>query len=281
MKEITGSPFDFIGAWDFVLMGLGIFLRLLRSLQLKAKKHPEDFSFSKYFDAKHFIRWSIHVVVAVIAILALPQLFIHFVQPKYFEELTFWALGGSAVIGFAGYDIVRLVEQISIPILKKFGASGLMIILLSSLISTSCIGTKSGRDKRRALRKIEKAKKLAPEFFVNDTTLKVVTLTVPEYHTDTIVKIEHHDTTVVINNDRMTVKIVRDTIKERFYVEGTCKEVAVSDTVLMVSEKIRKPTYAEQIEMFGPGLALIIILFICGIIFFTYRLDKKLSKIQA
>lgn len=281
MKEFTGSPLDFISAWDFVLLGLGIFLRLLRSLQIKAKDHPEDFSIKRYFDAKHLIRWSIHTVVAIIAILALPQLFIQFIQPKYIEELTFWALGGSAIIGFTGYDIVRAIEQISIPLLKRFGVTGLMVILSISLVSTSCIGTKSGRDKRRALRKIEKAKKLAPEFFVNDTTLKVVSVTVPEYHTDTIVKIEHHDTTVVINNDRMTVKILRDTIRESYYVEGTCKETVVNDTVRFITEKIRSPTYAEQIEMFGPGLTILALALIAGVAYTTYRTKKILERLKA
>lgn len=271
MEDIQNNPLSFIGFWDLVLLILGVYLRLLRSINLKLKEYKSSFSLKKYFDNKHIIRWLIHLTVAIIALLSLPQVFVYFIQPKYFDGLTFWALAGSPIIGFLGYDLVKFLEKISIPILKKIGVTSVVLVFLVSI--SSCSALDSGRDQRRALKRIEKARQLYPDYFetkVIDTTINVV---IEEHITDTVVILEHHDTVKVINNERMTVRVVHDTITREFYVEGTCKSDTIYKELTFQTEAIREPTLFEKFQMsVGPAFLFLILV---ALLLFAKWLFKK------
>ena len=113
------DPLDYICVWDFILMGLGFVLRLMKSMNGHYKTKRLDFDWRKYFDFKHVTRWTTHLISSLIALLTLPELFVNYIQPKYFDWVVEWTIFGSAVIGFIGYDIVVLLEKIYKTSIKR------------------------------------------------------------------------------------------------------------------------------------------------------------------
>ena len=79
----------------------------------------EKFDYKLYFDSKHLIRWLIHLISAILGIIILPEVFILYVYKKYNIGLTDWALLGSGIVGFVGYDLIRITEKIFLAILSK------------------------------------------------------------------------------------------------------------------------------------------------------------------
>lgn len=122
-KSAEHSPFNYLGTWDFVVVFLAVFLRFLVSTNIKQYKveevKGEKFDYKRYFDVKHLIRWAIHLITAVLGIIILPEVFILYVNKKYNIGLTDWALLGSGVVGFVGYDLIRVTEKILLLILSK------------------------------------------------------------------------------------------------------------------------------------------------------------------
>jgi uncharacterized membrane protein YhaH (DUF805 family) len=122
-KNAELSPMSYVGTWDFVVVFMAVFLRFLVSTNLKQYKieneKGESFDYSKYLDSKHLIRWAIHLITALIGIIILPEIFILYVYKKYDIGLTDWALMGSFIIGFVGYDMIRIGEKIIVLILGK------------------------------------------------------------------------------------------------------------------------------------------------------------------
>ena len=122
-KSAEHSPFNYLGTWDFVVVFLAVFLRFLVSTNIKQYKveevKGEKFDYKRYFDTKHLIRWAIHLITAVLGIIILPEVFILYVNKKYNIGLTDWALLGSGVVGFVGYDLIRVTEKILLLILSK------------------------------------------------------------------------------------------------------------------------------------------------------------------
>ena len=118
------DPFSHVGSWDFVIVFLAILLRFvivakrkIRSLEAKSK----EFDINQYFDFKHIVRWIAHTCTALIGILVFPEIFVHYIQPRYFDGLDIWTLFGSGVIGYAGYDVIRVIEKLSLSVMEKFG----------------------------------------------------------------------------------------------------------------------------------------------------------------
>ena len=118
--EIT--PLTFITAWDFLLVVLSATVRLFVVLKYKAlslSKKKRSFEIVKYFDQKHIIRWLGHYLTAFVLLLVLPEIFLAFLGPKYFPEFAAWSFTGDFILGFLGYDLIKLLEGLAMPLIKK------------------------------------------------------------------------------------------------------------------------------------------------------------------
>jgi len=118
--EIT--PLTFITAWDFLLVVLSATVRLFVVLKYKAlslSKKKRSFEIVKYFDQKHIIRWLGHYLTAFVLLLVLPEIFLAFLGPKYFPEFAAWSFTGDFILGFLGYDLIKLLESLAMPLIKK------------------------------------------------------------------------------------------------------------------------------------------------------------------
>lgn len=122
-KSAEHNPFNYLGTWDFVVVFLAVFLRFLVSTNIKQYKveevKGEKFDYKRYFDTKHLIRWAIHLITAMLGIIILPEVLILYVNKKYDIGFTDWALFGSGVVGFLGYDLIRVTEKVLLFILSK------------------------------------------------------------------------------------------------------------------------------------------------------------------
>ncbi len=122
-KSAELSPLSYVSTWDFVVVFMAVFLRFLVSTNLKQYKieseGKEVFDYRKYLDSKHLIRWAIHLITALLGIIILPEVFILYVYKKYDIGLTDWALMGSFIVGFVGYDMIKIGEKIIVLILGK------------------------------------------------------------------------------------------------------------------------------------------------------------------
>jgi hypothetical protein len=111
------SPFDLIGGWDFLFLLLGMLIKLYYVLNAKViELGKEEFSIFKYFDFRHCVRWFGHVVVSITALLTIPQFFVSYLGPKYMDGFALWTGFGSALLGFFGLDILKILEKLSFKI---------------------------------------------------------------------------------------------------------------------------------------------------------------------
>ena len=113
------TPFEFVTFWDLFIVTIGIVFRMVFSINKKYKQLGEKFIIKKYFDFLHVIRWALHMVTAYSMILVLPQFFISYIGPKYLDGFDTWTYLGSGLIGFLGYDIIKVFEQVFSMALKK------------------------------------------------------------------------------------------------------------------------------------------------------------------
>lgn len=122
-KAAEYNPMNYLSTWDFIVVFLALLLRFLVEINLKAikieKDKGEQFDFFKYFDFKHGIRWGMHLISCSLGIIILPEIFVLYVSKEYEIGLTDWALLGSGIVGFVGYDIVRISEKIFLGVLSK------------------------------------------------------------------------------------------------------------------------------------------------------------------
>ena len=91
----------------------------MKSISSRQEELKLDFEIHKYFDVKHVLRWSIHATASIIGLLTLPEIFVNYIQPKYFDGFAFWSLLGSTAIGWLGYDIVKIIEKIYKNFIKR------------------------------------------------------------------------------------------------------------------------------------------------------------------
>lgn len=118
------NPLIYIGLWDLVAVAFGVLLRFLNSMYKKSEAlsfKGERFRFSKYFDAKHVVRWALHLATSIAASLFLPNILVGYILPKYFEGLQSWTLFGSFIIGYTGYNLLKVLEKTITALLKKMG----------------------------------------------------------------------------------------------------------------------------------------------------------------
>jgi len=120
------------------------------------------------------------------------------------------------------------------------------ILLLTSCLSFKGLDSKENRKKRKAKRKIERAKELAPDLFSVEVVEVVDTIYVDHY--DTIVKNRfiEHDSVIVINNERVKLVYVHDSIKKEIHHHIECKEVEKIVTIEVEKEQIRQLTWWES-----------------------------------
>ncbi len=122
-KNADSNPFYYLDNWDFLVVFLAVFLRFLVSTNIKQYKAEnvdnQEFKYKTYFDFKHLIRWAIHLITAMLGIIILPEVLILYVNKKYDIGFTDWALFGSGVVGFLGYDLIRVTEKVLLFILSK------------------------------------------------------------------------------------------------------------------------------------------------------------------
>jgi len=89
----------------------------------------------------------------------------------------------------------------------------------------------------RAKRKIRKAKRLAPELFVQDTVRIIDTVFVPSITYDTITRVIKHDSTIVVNDEKVYLKYFYDTLRQEIYHEVECKEQEIIHEKKVIVEK--------------------------------------------
>lgn len=122
-KSVETTPLTYVGSWDFIVVFMAVFLRFLVSTNIKQydveNKKKEQFDYLKYLDTKHLIRWGIHLMTALIGLMVLPEIFILYVYKKYELVLDDWTLFGSFLVGFVGYDMIKIGEKIIVLILGK------------------------------------------------------------------------------------------------------------------------------------------------------------------
>jgi len=142
----------------------------------------------------------------------------------------------------------------------------LSFILVLFLFSCS----KEVRVKKRALRKIEQAKRLAPELFAVDTIKIIDTIVFERFTIDTVSTFYYHDTITVVNNDRLLLKYFYDTLRQEIYHEAQCKDVEKIIEHRVPIEVIRGLNLWEQIRFNVLPLILLLIVFI-GLIYVFRR----------
>lgn len=111
-----------VDQWDFLIVGLAVLVRMLFTMKYKAKElsaKNKPFELKKYFDFRHVFRWAGHFVTAFTLALFVPELFIQYLSPKYLPEWQDWSFTGDFIIGFLGYDLIKLAEDVSYPWIKK------------------------------------------------------------------------------------------------------------------------------------------------------------------
>jgi len=141
----------------------------------------------------------------------------------------------------------------------------LSFILVLFLFSCS----KEVRVKKRALRKIEQAKRLAPELFTVDTVRIVDTVVVDRFTIDTVSTFYYHDTITVVNNERLLLKYFYDTLRQEIFHEAQCKEVTKIVEHSVPIEVIRGLNIWEHIR-FNILPSILLLLVLIGL-FYVFR----------
>ena len=111
-----------------------------------------------------------------------------------------------------------------------------------------------------------------PSLVELDTILVRDTVVVENYNYDTTTLIRTHDTTVVINNEKVVLKYFYDTLRETIYHDVECIGDTVYTEKLITVEKavFRELSWWEKYKEFiYIGLVLILVLFVL----------KKIGKI--
>ena len=112
---------EYITFFDFVACLFGIIIRFAMVINKKVLEFNE-FSFTSYFNLRHKIRWSIHVLMSFGAVVFLPGFIIEIVSANVsWLTLTSWASFGSLIFGVIGYDFWKLFEKAGVSLVSKLG----------------------------------------------------------------------------------------------------------------------------------------------------------------
>ena len=122
-----------------------------------------------------------------------------------------------------------------------------MKYLIIAILLSGCIFSKGGNTrKRRATRKIERACRIAPEVCKTDTIVIHDTVVVERVQVDTVTNIVVHDTTVIVNNDRVMAKYFYDTTRMEIHHQIECKEIHKPIETRVVVEKWKPLNWFER-----------------------------------
>jgi len=94
-------------------------------------------------------------------------------------------------------------------------------------------------------------------------TIKIVdTIVVPNYEYDTIETVTYHDTTIIVNNEKIEARYYYDTLRKEIWHEITCKNDTIIKDRLIPFETV---TIQEQTlwEKYG-SLVIIGLIFLIG-----------------
>ena len=70
-------------------------------------------------------------------------------------------------------------------------------------------------------------------------TIKIVdTIVVPNYEYDTIETVTYHDTTIIVNNEKIEARYYYDTLRKEIWHEITCKNDTIIKDRLIPYEKV-------------------------------------------
>lgn len=116
------NPLEIIGAWDIVLLHIGALLRMLiiyKNIRENLLEKGKVFKWSKYIHDRGIL-WAIHYLSAWGLILSLPYLTYLILDLANLESID-WMPFWSGVTGFAGYDVIRLIEWLIKKVVKEKG----------------------------------------------------------------------------------------------------------------------------------------------------------------
>lgn len=115
-----------------------------------------------------------------------------------------------------------------------------------------------------------------PELLTQDTLNLIIhdTVIVEKYNYDTITQLSYHDSTIVVNNEKVYLKYFYDTLRKEIYHEVIC----YGDTVYFTKEVqvIVEKVVIEELTWWEKWRDTIIII---GIIILLLFLFKKFSKV--
>jgi len=115
------------------------------------------------------------------------------------------------------------------------------VVLLSG-----CLVGKQTRRKRRAQRKMERACMIAPEMCWRDTLVVHDTVVVERVQMDTVTSIVYHDTTIIVNNERVMARYFYDTTRMEIHHEIECKEIHKPIETRVVFDKFTPLNWLER-----------------------------------
>lgn len=105
---------------SLIVLVLAILLRGIASVKSHKGKHGSDFDFGAYFDFQHCFRWLLHIIAAAVAYINLPEILA--LVSSYYGEVYSGLMGiGAGIIGYLGYDLIRLAERFSFWLSEKTG----------------------------------------------------------------------------------------------------------------------------------------------------------------
>lgn len=118
------DPFKYLHTWDFIVMFLAIIVRVLWVMNQKSEElaiEGKSFNFKTYWDSRHLLRLSLHVLCCILVLLTFPEIMIEVVQKRYFEEITYWTAWASGVVGLLGDNFIKFGEKLAKGYFKKNG----------------------------------------------------------------------------------------------------------------------------------------------------------------
>jgi hypothetical protein len=95
---------------SIIVLILAIVLRGLVAMGDFKTVNNVPFTISGYFDARHTIRWLVHLCASVIGFIAMPEI-MHFLTQyvSWIDKLTIIL---TTLIGYSGYDLIKWAEKI-------------------------------------------------------------------------------------------------------------------------------------------------------------------------
>ena len=113
----------------------------------------------------------------------------------------------------------------------------ILTILLFLIVASGCSPT----------HRLNRLLALHPELKIPDTIVIKDTLTTPQYEADTVIHIDSIHDTVIVQKDRLEIKLNR--IHDTLYIQGKCKAdtVIVEHTILVEKIKVVKVDKLDQL----------------------------------